>query len=215
MVQHFMSAVLLVTSPTLHHDRRDASRARKRALRHSHSRSPPTQVNLISFETPPCRGIACSTRNRAHVTRSLLFPFLTFGCRETSYGIQLTVFSLLLSKTSPLQSPSPVFQVLSVWSSRKTTQKHFPGFSSQEPCDRLALFCFGDPTVYTSHCCELYSLPSQVLPCTSLYWSLLLFPGSTTSRLNILKERRRETGRGSEMGAWHQDRLADWPSGVI
>jgi hypothetical protein len=33
--------------------------------------------------------------------------------------------------------------------------------------------------------------------------------------LKIIKERRGKIGRGSQMGARHQDRLADWPSVVI
>jgi hypothetical protein len=33
--------------------------------------------------------------------------------------------------------------------------------------------------------------------------------------LQIIKEIRGKIGRGSQMGAWHQDRLADWLSVVI
>jgi hypothetical protein len=33
--------------------------------------------------------------------------------------------------------------------------------------------------------------------------------------LKIIKERRGKNGCGSQTGAWHQDRLADWPSVVI
>jgi hypothetical protein len=34
----------------------------------------------------------------------------------------------------------------------------------------------------------------------------------TRNCLKINKERRKKIGRGSQMGAWHQDRLAYWPS---
>jgi hypothetical protein len=37
----------------------------------------------------------------------------------------------------------------------------------------------------------------------------------TRNCLKIIKERRGKIGRGTQMGAWHQYRLADWPSVVI
>jgi hypothetical protein len=37
----------------------------------------------------------------------------------------------------------------------------------------------------------------------------------TRDCLKLIKERKIKIGRGSRMGAWHQDRLADWPSVVI
>jgi hypothetical protein len=37
----------------------------------------------------------------------------------------------------------------------------------------------------------------------------------THNFLKIIKERRRKIGCGSQMGAWHQDRLADWQSVII
>jgi hypothetical protein len=37
----------------------------------------------------------------------------------------------------------------------------------------------------------------------------------TRNSLQVTKERRGRIGRGSQMGAWHQDRLADWLSVVI
>jgi hypothetical protein len=37
----------------------------------------------------------------------------------------------------------------------------------------------------------------------------------TRNCLRLFKERRGRIGRGSQMGTWHQDRLADWPSVVI
>jgi hypothetical protein len=37
----------------------------------------------------------------------------------------------------------------------------------------------------------------------------------TCNCLKIIKERRGKIGRGSQMGAWHHDRLADWLSVVI
>jgi hypothetical protein len=37
----------------------------------------------------------------------------------------------------------------------------------------------------------------------------------TRNCLKIIKERRRNIGRGSHMGAWHHDRLAYWPTVVM
>jgi hypothetical protein len=37
----------------------------------------------------------------------------------------------------------------------------------------------------------------------------------TRTCLKIIKGRREKIGRGSQMGAWHQDRLADWLSVII
>jgi hypothetical protein len=37
----------------------------------------------------------------------------------------------------------------------------------------------------------------------------------TRTCLKIIKERKGKIGRGSQMGAWNQDRLVDWLSVVI
>jgi hypothetical protein len=61
---------------------------------------------------------------------------------------------------------------------------------------------------------------STALHCGNIYaWRnmqtrLLVREGAphqqTRDRIKVIKERRRQIGRGSQMGAWHQERLADW-----